>query len=296
MPEKHSRTLRKHVGTLFPHARLFIALLVALFFYDVAVVYCDLTFNSKKLLDAGGTMTTSVIVGILLALRTNTAYDRWWEGRKLWGQLLNDSRNLILKLKSLVQIPDDMRELGRLIVAFPYALRNHLRSEEPDGRLITLGFGEPGANLPLMISTAIFEKIADLRRRDALTDGQLIILDPHVRGLMDVCGGCERILRSPIASAYKNMIWLGLGIYLLLLPWFLEPILGAFSIPVALFGAYFAIGLELLAEEVEQPFGKDTNDLALTKICNGIEQSVQLVLGPDMAPASMPSTQYVTFH
>jgi ion channel-forming bestrophin family protein len=116
-----------------------------------------------------------------------------------------------------------------------------------------------------------------------------------VRALMDICGACERITSSPLAGAYKNMIWLGVGGYMLALPWLLAPTLENWTVPFVIGGAYFVVGLELLAEEVERPFGHDVNDISLTPLCLKIEVSITEVMGHQFDLPS-PADQYVTSH
>lgn len=264
--------------------------------YAALVVY----FNqhgaaAQKLMEANGAMLTSLLLSVLLALRTNSAYDRWWEGRKLWGQLVNDSRNLSIKLRARIADSGELKELARLQIAFPYALRNYLRGEPPDLRLASLGFDKAVDHLPLQIANQLSERIEAQKKEGVLTEMQLLLLDPHVRALMDVSGACERILGSPLAGAYKNMIWLGVGGYLLALPWLLAPTLENWTVLFVLGGTYFVVGLEMLAEEVERPFGHDANDIALTPLCKKIEANITEIMGQKFEDSSTADL-YATSH
>jgi putative membrane protein len=98
---------------------------------------------------------------------------------------------------------------------------------------------------------------------------------------MDICGACERIQKTPIARTYKEMIWCGLGLYTLILPWLLVPTIDVWTLPIVFVSSYFIYTLELLAEEVEEPFGTNPNDLPLDTICKTIEDSVRQAFAHD---------------
>lgn len=289
---------KKVLGTLFPKSHWFWQLWSFIFIYTCAVCWFDdHYFPIKKYQEANEVISvTGVVIGLLLAFRTNSAYDRWWEGRKLWGQLVNDLRNLALKLKVYLEADADRQfEVGQLLVAFPYALKSHLRGKEPDDWLIKL---DPEAakvdHVPLHMSGTIYHSIFRVGEASGADVFELILVDSHVRSLMDICGACERILKSPIANSYKSLIWIWLILYLLVLPWLLVPSFDLWTIPLMFLGTYFVIALEFLAEEVEEPFGEDPNDLPLDSICETIERSVCQTFGcssPRPATASQDSSR-----
>lgn len=261
---------------MVPKPALFWKLMIGLMLYSVFVLWFDdHYFPKQKFMEANGVMITSVVMGLLLAFRTNSAYDRWWEGRKLWGQLVNDIRNLCLK--SSVYLCNQAKykqQLSELLIAFPYILKNHLRGTRPEARFKAM-VPDDKQNAPLHVAQMIFATITAWKQECAGDGFQQLLLDPHARALMDITGSCERILKSPISPTYKDMIFMGLGLYLLALPWLLVPTLDLWSLPVMFIGSYFAITLELLAEETEEPFGTGHNDLPLDSICQTIEASVR---------------------
>jgi putative membrane protein len=222
-----------------------------------------------------------LILGLLLVFRTNTAYDRWWEGRRLWGQLVNDIRNLALKVRDCVDAhAEDKREFGALLVRFAFALKHHLR-----WKAVT---NEEPAHAPLQIAGQVFERLNAWEREGRLT--QILIFDTHARALMDVCGGCERIKKTPIPRSYLVFIRLCILFYMLTLPWGLVEDYHIWAVPATALLGYFMIGIELLAEDVEQPFGRGADKLALGDICRGIERSVQETLGePAKASSAQPT-------
>src|SRR5688572_14427734 len=140
-----------------------------------------------------------LILGLLLAFRTNTSYDRWWEGRKLWGQLVNDTRNLAIKVQTCVRADAaDKQRIGRWLSGFAIALKDHLRGRA--SLASTPGFEDCTArphHVPSYISASIYEQFEQWRQNDQLGGFELLFLDEHAASLMNVCGACERIQKSP---------------------------------------------------------------------------------------------------
>jgi putative membrane protein len=260
---------------------MFLTLLYATF-----VVWFDPVHISKdKFVEIDGIMTTSAVIGVLFAFRTTTAYDRWWEGRKLWGQLVNEIRNLALKSTNYLDGDQSKREqLELLLIAFPHALRDHLRKLPPSKQVqAVLSADDRSAHIPLRIAQLTYELVNNWAAtgKDKF---DLLLLDPHMRAFMDVCGACERIQKTPIARPYKEMIWVSLVSYNLVLPWLLEPIIGIWTIPAVFMGSYYVFTLELLAEELEEPFGNNPHDLPLSSICQTIEDSVRQTFAQQAEP------------
>lgn len=228
----------------------------------------------------------SAIFGLLLVFRTNSAYERWWEGRRLWGQLVNDSRNLCLKIKSYVHTDSfDKARLGELVVSFAYALKHHLRDTRPRNDLPGI---EPIAviprdtHLPSYVVSRVMDRLETWLADGRITEFKMLLLDPHVRGFMDICGACERIKTTPLAVSYRAFMRQGIALNLIVIPWYTIPQLGLlWSIPVVLIGSYFLIGLELIAEDIEEPFGEAGDDLPLDRICSVIQKSVAEILPLD---------------
>lgn len=231
-----------------------------------------------------------LILGTLLVFRTNTSYDRWWEGRKLWGQLVNDSRNLAIKVETCVRA--DMAEKQRLGVwlsDFAVALKDHLRGKV---RLADLpGFSaEPIApepqHVPAYIAARIYDQFEAWRQTDQLGGFELLFLDQHAASLMNICGACERIQKSPISVSYRWFIRQSIAIYLLTLPWGLMGSFGWWTVPDVAILSYFMIGVEMIAEQIEDPFGVDEDDLRLDELCATIDRSVRDILTREVATAS----------
>lgn len=221
-----------------------------------------------------------LVLGGLLVFRTNTAYDRWWEGRKLWGQLVNDIRNLAIKVQSCVQAPvEEKQRFAEHLIAFPQALRDHLRGS---ARLSSYpGFANTTANpphVPLAIAHSLYHELESWRRDRELGAIELLFLDQHAASLMNICGACERILKTPLAPSWRRFIRQSITIYLITMPWGLVEDLSWFTVPTMMLVSYFMIGMETTAEDIEQPFDLGHDDLPLDEICATIEKSVNQTL------------------
>lgn len=231
-------------------------------------------------------VVNAVLLGVLLAFRNKEAYERWWEARKLWGQLINDSRNLCLKVATLVNPPAEERTaFARLVVGFAVALKRHLRGGQP--LQAVPGFEtDPAApaHVPVHIAGRVFGQLKGWRAGGKITDMEFLALDPHARALMDVCGACERIRSSPVPLSYRALLRHGTVLYLLTAPWFMTAEYGYWAIVVVSLMAYFLLGTELTAENVEEPFGGDADDLTLTTYCDVIRKSCTEVLSVDLPP------------
>lgn len=221
-----------------------------------------------------------LVLGMLLVFRTNTAYDRWWEGRKLWGRLLNESRNMAVKVATCVTAePDDKRRIADQLVAFAAALRDSLRGETTPPSESASATELPPRHACSEIVKRVYEQLEKWRQADQLGGFELLFLDRHAAALLDICGGCERIRKTPIAAGYRRFIRQSIAVYLLTLPWGLIDLLEFWTAPVLAVVGYLMIGIEVLAEDVEEPFGTDDDDLPLDELCATIERSVRGIIG-----------------
>ena len=224
--------------------------------------------------------TVGFVLSLLLAYRTNTAYDRWWEGRKLWGALVNNSRNLAIKLSVILQEEKDRQFFRRLIPGYASILQKHLTNEESAKVLfedLNLDIDHQ-KHRPNQIAKIIFQKANDLYKSGKITGDQLIILNAELQSFTDVCGACERIKNTPIPYSYSAFIKKFIFFYIMTLPFSFAFTLGYYVIPVVIFIFYVLASLELIAEEIEDPFGLDENDLPIAKIASNIKKHVEELL------------------
>lgn len=220
----------------------------------------------------------SLTLGWLLVFRTNAAYARWWEARTLWGSLVNATRNLSLKLSILASpTPSEATFLKTALEAFPRSLMSHLRNQTYDHEdLITANCP---SHAPLAIANRLYEWV-NQRKKDGRIDGdELRVIDVELARLMDICGACERIARTPIVRSYRTFTRQCIAFFLLTLPWGIAEDFKWWTIPLTMVTSYFMLGMEIVAEHVEEPFGLDEDDLDLDGLCTTIEASVEDVFG-----------------
>lgn len=220
------------------------------------------------------------VISLLLAYRTNTAYDRWWEGRRMWGGLVNSSRNLAIKLAVILKDEHDRVYFKRAIPSYASILNKHLKNEET-GLILFDGLDlkiDHEKHRPNQVAKMLFQKINDLYNSGKITGEQLIILNNEVQSFTDICGACERIKNTPIPYSYSAFIKKFIFFFVMTLPFGLAFSLGYFVIPVVIFIFYVLASLELIAEEIEDPFGNDENDLPTQKISENIKKHIGEIL------------------
>ncbi|HEY1068746.1 MAG TPA: bestrophin family ion channel [Pirellulales bacterium] len=249
--------------------------------YSSAWVLCD-KYISPPNVHANLHFYLGLVLGTLLVFRTNTAYDRWWEGRKLWGKLVNDSRNLAVKVEALVSDSRETKQqVGAMIVAFAEGLKEHLR----DGvKLQDLpAFADDPArpeHVPSYITRRVYEQINDWRRKGKLAPFQQLMLDTHAAQFLEIAGACERIRKTPIAPSYRSFIRQSIAVYVLSLPFGLADDLGWLTVPIVVVVGYSMIGVELIAEDIEEPFGAGDDDIQTDRIAQVIRNTVTEILAP----------------
>jgi len=219
------------------------------------------------------------VLSLLLVFRTNTAYDRWWEGRKLLGSLTNVSRNLAMKVKALKLKEEDVRFFEYGIPKYAFALKEHLRERMYFGKNSLLIEVEEGKHIPNQIAGSLINRLYELLEKGSISQEQFIVLSSDFNQFTDICGACERIKNTPIPYSYSAFIKKFIFIYVITLPFGWVFSLGYFVVPIVPFILYVLASLELIAEEIENPFGEDANDLPVDQICNNIEKHVEEILG-----------------
>ena len=218
------------------------------------------------------------VISLLLVFRTNTAYDRWWEGRKIWGSLVNNSRNLALKLSAILHDESDRAFFRKIIPSYASILNKHLKDEETSKQLFEDVVIEHHKHRPNQVAKILFHKINDLYNAKKITGDQLIIINHEIQSFTDICGACERIKNTPIPYSYSSFIKKFIFFYVMTLPFGYVFNLGYYVIPVVVFIFYVLASLELIAEEIEDPFGHDANDLPTRKIAENIKRHVEEIL------------------
>ncbi len=225
------------------------------------------------------------VLSLLLVFRTNTAYDRWWEGRKMWGKLVNDSRNLAIKLNALIPEEDKVTRIyfSNKIKLFAKVLHTHLTSESTKYMLDEEEHPEYDESLkaqhpPTKVVGKMYVALQKLEKDKVISPQDKLILDQNLNGLLDVAGACERIKNTPIPIAYAVFIKKFIFVYVLTLPIGYVFTTGYFIVPLVMIIFYVLLSIELIAEEIEDPFNGGTDDLPTAKIAENIGKYVSNVL------------------
>ena len=228
-----------------------------------------------------------IVLGLFLVFRMNTAYDRWWEGRQMWGTLINASRNLAMKINSFTDKDDtEVREFFvKMIPNFAYALKEHLR----DGvKFEELDFTSSqventirnSKNVPSKVVAIMYDQIRELLDKSKITGQQLLIIDYEMKELQDIQGSCERIKNTPIPYNYSMYLKKFIFTYTITLPFGFVTEFFYWTIPIVLLLFFTLLSIELIAEEIEDPFGSDINDLPTNvmseTIRNNVEELIEL--------------------
>lgn len=227
-----------------------------------------------------------VALGLLLVFRTNASYDRFWEGRKLWGGIVNESRNLARAAGVLLAGNPSLRaETLQWATVFPYAVMHKLRGSamvqtghETDPPEPDFGQARAAPHPALAIAYRITENIQRARKLGLIGEIQQQMIDQNVQQLVDYLGGCERIHKTPLPFAYVVHLRRALILYCITVPLALVESYGWETIFATVLITYVFFGIEEIGVEIEDPFGVDANDLPLERICDGIRKNVAAVI------------------
>jgi len=229
-----------------------------------------------------------VALGLLLVFRTNTSYDRFWEGRKLWGSIVNESRNLARSCTVYLKgDPELSKACVRWTIAWAYAAKASL-GDSPNLRPVTrllpaweIEAASAAGHVPLYIARKITSLLAEARDRGMISDIVMVEVDRNTQQLIDCLGGCERIKKTPLPFAYMVHIRRALIFYCFTLPFALVESYGWGAILGTLLVAYIFFGIEEIGVEIENPFDGDDNDLPLERICQTIERDLLGMIGEE---------------
>lgn len=226
-----------------------------------------------------------IVLGLFLVFRTNTAYDRWWEGRRLWGGLVNSTRNMALKLHAYLsrENHEERDFFARMIPNFVYATKESLREGVQFHELEPID-PEFVENLkkykhrPNRLSAMMYERINQLYRNGQLTAEQFLNLDKEQKDLIDLMGACERIKNTPIPYSYMMYVKKFIVLYITTLPFGFVMSSGYYTVPIVLIVTFVLMSVELIAEEIEDPFGRDLNDLPMDEMASRIRDNIREIL------------------
>lgn len=289
------RILRSVRGSTIPKTwgRLSFTLAIAIF-----VTYLHLRYQwLEHDLTLAPFQLTGVAIGIFLGFRNNASFDRYWEGRKLWGQIVNSTRSTTRMLLSMVgptpltpEVRARHRDLVYHVIAWVHAVRQHLRREDRLEEFESLLAAEEIARLRAETNrpNAIMQHLSLMLRQDLdrgwLSPMQQVAIEQEMSKLLDAQGGCERIKSTPIPYAYTVLLHQVVAAYCFALPFGLAHQIGVYTPVVVLLVAYAFFGLDAVGDELEDPFGEDPNDLPLMTISRMIEVNLRQRLEEESMP------------
>lgn len=270
----------------------------------VSVLYYfkfPIAFSEQSAVLTNAVLSFNIGFTLLLVFRTNTAHERFWEGRQLWGALVNTVRNLTQGIYIVVKerSPQDRVEkeaILRLVVAFTVSMKLHLRAECLDAQVESLMSESQFYKLEdidhptLQIAFWIRDYLQHQHERDRINIYQLTTLHNLLDDMIDILGGCERILKTPLPLIYTIKLRELLLIFCLILPLEIVSTLNWWTGLVIAFVSFTLLSIEQIGAEIEEPFGHDPNDLPLNAICNTMLRNVEELI--KLAPSNIRSNQH----
>jgi putative membrane protein len=216
------------------------------------------------------------VISLLLVFRTNTAYDRWWEGRRLWGQLVNETRSISIKLDTFLtkeDLPAKIK-ISETLGDFPAILKEHLRNKKVAGKYPT------DVHQPNYVAHVILNQIKQLHRDKKINDPEYLSLINDFNTFQTVTGACERIKNTPIPYSYSLFIKKFIFIYIISMPFALVMEFHYYTALIVPFVFYVFASLELIAEGIEDPFSTDSDDLPTDQIAKNIAINTTEIFTP----------------
>ncbi|GAC1314392.1 MAG: bestrophin family ion channel [Mucilaginibacter sp.] len=239
-----------------------------------------------------------IALALFLGFRNNASYDRFWEGRKLWGSVLNDTRSLArqsLTFTTYLSESAEINEFINLLIAYTYALKHQLRNTdaaEDLKRLLSPALYEKlAATLfkPVMIIQELGRWVQQRKAEGSIDTITQLAFDNNLNKLSEIVGGCERIASTPIPYTYSVLLHRTVYVYCFLLPFGFVDSLGWFTPIITVFIAYTFVALEAIADEIEEPFGTEPNDLALNDMARMIENTLLEIAGRPSVKSQEPN-------
>ncbi|MBC8984354.1 hypothetical protein H9X96_01040 [Pedobacter sp. N36a] len=270
--------------------------LLLLFLFSVCVVYLKgKLFDFKIPLSPAPFTLFGIALALFLGFRNNASYDRFWEARKVWGALLNDTRSLARQALTMTGYPPESKQVDTFIhylIAFTYALKHQLRHTDASADLDQRLSPELSESLkPAIYKPILLMKEMGFWVQKAKEEGEIDTIiqhsfDRNLDKLSDIVGACERIASTPIPYTYRILLHRTVYIYCFLLPFGFVDSLSWFTPFIVSFIAYTFVALEAIADEIEEPFGTEPNDLALNAMTSMIETTLLEMAGKPLPTAS----------
>lgn len=286
-------------GTILP--KVLPALFIVVFISAVLVYLSSHQFFSIPAVPAIGFTIFGIILSIFLSFRNNACYDRWWEGRKLWGALIANSRHISRDSHVLNSAHRDI--LMYRVMLFTNLLRDRLRAQSQSFELYQnkVGFSSlqlqqlsKKINAAQFVLEAIQKDLVQALRHGEISDIIYHSLNQHIVELGNIQAGCDRILSTPLPFSYSVLLHRTVYCFCFILPFSLEASLGIWTPILVGLIAYLFLGLDALSSQIEEPFGLQDNDLPLNSIVRLIEREMSESLEVELPPAIQPILNNLT--
>lgn len=273
-------------GSVLPRLLPRLGLLLVL---SVIIVYLHGSlFSFKVPLNPAPFTLFGLALALFLGFRNNASYDRFWEGRKLWGALLNDTRSLARQAFFAAGYqPDDQepKDFVQLLITLTYSLKHQLRGTDAradlEQRLPAQLAAQVGTTKykPIMLLSEMSNWVRMAKQQGKIDSIIQVAFEESFNKLSDIVGGCERIASTPIPYSYRVLLHRTVYLYCFMLPFGLVDSLGWLTPFIVVFIAYTFVAFEAIADEIEEPFGTEDNDLALNAMCRMIETTLLEIAG-----------------
>lgn len=265
-------------------------MIVALYATLITLLYSNFHVTRISIPIAVPTILGTVI-SLLLAFKSNQAYDRWWEARTIWGGIVNDSRSLTRQLLSFVDNPyssEDERlfceRLAKRQIAWCYALSRHLRKQNPldglDGLINAddLQYIKNYTNVPLALLELQGSDLRNALKLGWINEYQQVQIDKTLNAFSNQMGGCERIKNTVFPVTYSVYIHFSIILFVMLLPFGLIEVFRYATVPlvIAIASSFFLI--EKMSIHLQDPFENKPTDTPTTTICATIERDIKQML------------------
>ena len=287
MYTKNTRSLQTLLKAFGPQLLWYAPYVTAVYYF-----YGHLGYNNIDIKMSIATVL-GFTVALLLGFRTSSAYDRWWEARKILGGIVNDSRTLVRQVIGFtggkVVIPE-AKELAYYQIAWCNALKNSLRDLDPTKGLKNylneseLNYIRTKNNKPNEILKLMTGLIARLKKDKKLDSYQMVSLDHTLKNLCDHMGKAERIKNTVFPTQYRSYTHRGLIIFTIMLPYGMLFSTGPFTILICILVSFFFFMLENIAYFLQDPFKNRESDIPMSALCRTIEINLKELVEDDIIP------------
>lgn len=254
-------------------------LLVLLLFSILVHALHGILFSYKVSLNPSAFTLVGVALAIFLAFCNNAAYDRFWEGRKLWGALVIDTRSVVRQVTAYCS-KTGAEDIALMVVCYAYCLKHQLRQSDATQDIDRFLPADRANRVksaqfkPVWLLKEMAQQLQAEQNNNQIDSITKMGIDQNLDKLSGIVGGCERISNTPIPFAYHILLHRTVYIYCFLLPFGLVDSIGWMMPLIVTFVGYTFMALDAIVDEISEPFGIEQNDLALDSICNTVEKSL----------------------